>query len=266
MKLIAQLFPQAKHALIVQLQDALAKATEEMKSRIERGQKKVNDLSDKIDDLMHRLKDKHAELGGKFKDTYQKLKGLAKKHISDILSKWAGRTVDEWFHREKRSLREMVDVHIQEEQAAEKLCNAFLRVIPEKKKEEISKLCKDHVTDFVAMLNKWLANGSSRTKRGANEIGKAIKDFFRDIKITYNEKYADFAEWLKTSYKNALEKANGRHEKLKAVAEEAKKKMHEMKEETVNEVMDALKPYKKELGSLWDELKEEVKNTFKKKE
>lgn len=245
------------------MQDALAKAVEELKNRIDRGHTKVNDLAEKVNELIQRLKAKNAELGEKFKQSYNKLKGVARQHIKEILAKLAGSHVEDML-REKRSIKDVMDVHIQEEEVAEKTCNAFLKMVPSAQKVDIETLCKQHVKDFVALLNKWLAHGNSRSKRAASDVTQAIKDFFNDIKIRYHEKYADFAEWLKQSYKNALEKATGRHEKLKAVAEEAIKKMQDMKKQTVEEMLDALRPYKEELGSMWAELTEAAKKVFKK--
>ena len=241
-----------------------------MKQRIDNGHQKLNDVIEKISELTQRLKEHNASLGQRVKDAISKLKGKAKQHLKDILDRFGRKSVDDAFAseedvlREKRSLRDLIDIHIKEKAAAEKLCRVFLKMVPEVKKEEVEVYCKEHLESFMKLINKWFAPRNSRNKRSINEVSKAIRDFFRDIKITYREKYADFAEWLRKSYKNALEKAANRHEKLRNIAIEAKKKMAEMKKQAVEELLDALRPYRAELGKLYDDLIEAAKQVFKK--
>ena len=241
-----------------------------MKQRIDQGHEKLNDLIEKIAELTQRLKEHNASLGQRVKDVISRLKGKAKQYLKDILSRFGRKTVEEAFApeedvlREKRSLRDLIDIHIKEKAAAEKLCRIFLKMVPEVKKEEVDAYCKEHLEKFMKLINKWFGPRNSRNKRSVSEVSKAIRDFFRDIKLKYKEKYAEFAEWLRKSYKNALEKAANRHEKLRNIAIEARKKMAEMKKQAVEELLDALRPYRAELGKLYDDLIEAAKQIFKK--
>jgi len=244
------------------------RAVGQLKERLDHGQKKVNDLLNKIQDLSNRLKQHNADLGTRVRNAIENLKGSAKQHLKDLLAIWFLHHDDEepQMVRERRSIHDVVEIHLKEKEVAERLCNVFLKMIPEVKKADAEVYCKEHVEKFAMLINKWLAaKSNSRNKRSVNEISDAVKAFFNDLKLKYHEKYADLAEWLKESYKNALEKATDRHDKMSRVSKEAILKMKQMKKQTVEELMNALRPYKEELGGLWEELVKAAKDTFKNK-
>ena len=61
---------------------------------------------------------------------------------------------------------------------------------------------------------------------------------------------------LKESYKNGVDKATNKSDRLKEVARQVKEKAKTMKESAIKEAIEVLEPYKQQLGkdphtSLW---------------
>jgi len=251
-----------KSELVKMLQDALHKTVQKIKDRIDHHHGKAQDLLDKAHDLARRLKAHHADLGTKTREAINKLSAKAKEHLKSILDSFKKPE-----QREKRSLRESLDIHRRAEEAAQRICERLIRLVPESRKAEAEATFKKHIMAMSRLLEKLAGQeGHDRSRRSTtNEVSEAVKNFFRDLKISFKEKYGNFAEWLKESYKNGLNKATNKTEQLKEIARQVKEKAKDMKESTIREAIEVLEPYKKQLGSLWTELLEEAKKAIKAK-
>jgi len=250
-----------KSELVKMLQDALHNTVQKIKERIDHHHKKANDLLDKAHDLARRLKAHHADMGEKTREALKKLSTKAKEHLKSILDSF--RKPEQ---REKRSLRDSLDIHRRAEAAAQRICEKLIRLVPESRKAEAEAACKKHIMAMSRLLEKLVGEEEhDRSRRSVSEVSDAVKDFFRDLKISFKEKYGNFAEWLKESYKNGLNKATDKTERLKDLARQVKEKAKDMKESTIKEAIEVLEPYKKQLGSLWTELLEEAKKVLKAK-
>jgi len=238
------------------LQDSLHKTVEKIKTRIDDHHQRAIDLIEKAHELAQRLKAHHADLGENVRKSIKKLSGQAREHLKDIL--------DSFKQREKRSLRDSLDIHRRGEAAADKICETLIRLVPESKKADFAATCKKHIMAMTRLLENLVQDGHDRSRRSTtDEVSEAVKSLFRDLKISFKEKYGNFAEWLKESYKNGFNKATDKTERLKEVARQVKEKAGTMKESAIQEAIDILEPYKQQLGSLWNEMIEAAKKAMK---
>lgn len=118
----------------------------------------------------------------------------------------------------------------------------------------------------VQELLKSILNRSDREKRSVNEVTDKVKDFFKDMGLNFRERYGQFAEWLKNAWGKALDSAKDKHAKLTEIAKEVRDHAKDMKQESVRQAVEILRPFKEQLGGLWQELLTSAKAVLAKKE
>jgi len=92
---------------------------------------------------------------------------------------------------------------------------------------------------------------------------QAIRDMFKNVVDHLMGRYSEFMEWLATVWKNGIEQAKGHHGRLVAIAKEVIADAKDMHKETLREALEILRPYRKELGSLWNDMVEAVNKALK---
>ncbi|XP_076352578.1 uncharacterized protein LOC143247914 [Tachypleus tridentatus] len=91
------------------------------------------------------------------------------------------------------------------------------------------------------------------------DLWQKIKDFFKDLGLQIQEKFSKFAEWVKTIWDAGLENAKDKLTKVKIIAQEFINNAKDVSAEVAREALEFFRPYKDDLGSLWDELYEKAK-------
>lgn len=120
--------------------------------------------------------------------------------------------------------------------------------------------------DALKDLMNNILNRSERKTRAVNEVTDKVKDFFKDMGVNFKERYGQFAEWLKTAWGKALDGAKDKHAKLQEIAKEVRDHAKDMKQESVRQAVEILRPFKDQLGGLWQELLTSAKAVLGKKE
>jgi predicted nucleotide-binding protein (sugar kinase/HSP70/actin superfamily) len=85
-----------------------------------------------------------------------------------------------------------------------------------------------------------------------------------DLRDHAQDRFASFREWLKSNWEKVSGHAKDKHEQFMNVAREIRDHAKEMHKDTVREAVEALRPHKEELGSLWREVLDSAKNAFRK--
>ncbi|XP_022238010.1 uncharacterized protein LOC111085107 isoform X2 [Limulus polyphemus] len=91
------------------------------------------------------------------------------------------------------------------------------------------------------------------------DLWQKIKDFFKDLGLQIQEKFSKFAEWVKTIWNSGLENAKDKLAMVKIIAQEFINNAKDVSAEVAREALEFFRPYKDDLGTLWDELYEKAK-------
>lgn len=115
------------------------------------------------------------------------------------------------------------------------------------------------VWDRIRSLFVTPLQGAPREKR---QIGQAFREFIENFRKTVQGHFADFSEWLKGHWTKAIEHATNQRERWTAIAREIRDHASEMSKETAREAREALEPHRQELGGLYNEVMEKLKNVI----
>ncbi|CAO4362918.1 unnamed protein product [Caenorhabditis nigoni] len=96
-----------------------------------------------------------------------------------------------------------------------------------------------------------------------NGLTGGIDDFLDgldlDLKIELKNKYQIFGKYVKDLYDNGHDFGKDKLENIKRIAKEFVGHASEVSKEVATEALEFMKPYKEDLGALWNELKDAVK-------
>ncbi|KAJ6640932.1 hypothetical protein Bhyg_05865 [Pseudolycoriella hygida] len=106
------------------------------------------------------------------------------------------------------------------------------------------------------------ATNARKTNVSVAETLKLVKDYFELLNTDISEKYAKFGAFVLENMGDVYSCARNEHEAIKEIAKEFYRYMEDLSEETVAEGLEFLRPYKEDLGSLWDQIKEAAKEIF----
>jgi len=221
------------------------------------------------------MKELKVDLGNKAKELMEKLKEKVSKFWQDLLDKLKG--------DEKRSLNEEFNMDFNFRDIFKKLKDALVdKIDKEKLKAKIEQLFgkgNEMADSLLELINKKgdkyreklldLVDrflGKDEEKRSVKEIWEKIKDYFKDLKIDLQEKYMKFGEWVKENFQNHLEKGKDKIESIRNIAKEFIDHTKGVSKEVAVEALEFLKPYKEDLGALWEQVKTTVQDIVKKKE
>jgi alcohol dehydrogenase YqhD (iron-dependent ADH family) len=135
------------------------------------------------------------------------------------------------------------------------MAQEFLKTLHSRGKEALSK-----VVDRILSVLK------PRETRAIRDIAENVRDFFHNLGINVRERYADFAEWLSGVWQQGVGHAKGKIAQLKEIAREVTDHAKEMHKETVREAIEALRPFRDQLGDMWRELLDAGRDALKGKE
>jgi gas vesicle protein len=270
--LVKQAEDDTKTELGKRLRETLDDILEKIKDSIEKGKVVGKDLQDKLNEVKQKLKDLRQDIGTKARELMDKIKEKAKKFWEDFIDKLKGdkrRSVEdplaafdmkEMFKKLKNLLREKIDKEKLKEKVeslfgkGSEMADSLLKLINEKGDKYKQKLL-DLIDRYVG-----------KEERSISEYWQKIKDYFKDLHIEIKEKYMKFGEWVKEHFEKGLEKGKDKFANIKKIAQEFVDHTKGVSKEIAVEALEFLKPYKEDLGSLWDQVKETVKDIVNKKD
>lgn len=119
---------------------------------------------------------------------------------------------------------------------------------------------------LMKVIDNVMSAGKGRETRQISDMRETISGFLKDLGVNFRDRYADFADWLKGSWKSGIEKAKDQHERLKEIAKEVTSHAKDMQKETLKEAVEVLRPFREELGSLWGDLRDAAKRALGKEQ
>jgi len=264
----------SKSQLAKALREALEDTISKIKEKIDDKHQKAQDLLAKANELVDKLKELKANVGDKAKEMLagykDKVKGLFDKLIERIRGgNRDKRDVSEevilsnlnlsaLLEKVRAKLREKVGVEAISQYVRElfgrfnPIAQEFIRTLHGRGQAALTRI----VDNLLAVLK-------SRETRGIKDIAQKVRDFLSTLGVGVREKYADFAEWLNEVWNRGVDHAKDRVGRLREVAREVTAHAKEMHKETVREAIEALRPFKEDLGSMWQELLTAARDALK---
>jgi uncharacterized coiled-coil DUF342 family protein len=264
----------SKSQLAKALREALEDTISKIKEKIDDKHQKAQDLLAKANELVDKLKQLKANVGDKAKEMLagykEKVQGLFDKLIERIRGgNRDKRDVSEevilsqlnlsaMLEKVRAKLREKISVEKISQYVREMfgrfnpLAQEFIRTLHGKGQEALTRI----VDNLLAVLK-------ARETRGIKEIAQKVRDFLSSLGVNAREKYADFAEWLNEVWNRGVDHAKDRVGRLREVAREVTSHAKEMHKETVREAVEALRPFRDELGNMWQELLTAARDALK---
>jgi len=250
------------------LKDALDGVVTKIKDAVDHGQKVAQELVDKARDIASKLQ----ELGGKAAKEAQTLLESLKEKAGSLL----GKILESLFGtKEKREVEEGLDLNSLLTKVKDALVgNLNFDDIVEYiqklfgnasalAKNFIETLKQKGVEALQSLVEKVLNVFGGKDTRDLKDIANKVTDFFSGLGKAAQEKFAEFAGWIRDLITQGKELAGEKLEKLKAVAREVLEHANTLKEEVAREALEFLRPYKDQLGSLFGEVVDALKKTVK---
>ncbi|XP_013792385.1 uncharacterized protein LOC106476266 [Limulus polyphemus] len=249
------------------LKEALDNVLNKIKDSIDQGKEVAQNLLDKAKDIAGQLKDLGVDAGGKALELLLKLKdrlkdwvtglleklGIGKRSLLDILGNLVGgldiRSIIEKIKNmimEKLNIQQIVDYIKEKLGTVSELAQTLIQTIKERGLEALKDL-----------VNKIL--GVGRSAYSLKDLWEKVKDFFKNLGIGITEKFWKFAEWVKTIWDAGIENAKDKLAKVKLIALEFITHAKDISAEVAREALEFFRPYKDDLGDLWNKLVEEAK-------
>ncbi|GIY69968.1 uncharacterized protein CDAR_60731 [Caerostris darwini] len=250
--------------MISQLKDKFQDIVKKVKDAFENG-KSITDGLEKLEQLRKKLKEYNIDIGDfggeflqklkdKVKDYWNKLKDkLTSKRSADIdvfgMLERLKKLIKEKFNPEK--LKEIVEKYFGKgSEIAEQLIN-LLKEHGEKRKQKI--------LDWIDRIL-----GDKEEKRSSNsEVSEKFKDFFKDLGLDIKERFTKFGNWVKEQYKKGLQKGKDKVDNLRKIAKEFLDQTKHIGKEIAEEALEFFKLYKKDLGIIFDDVSERIKEIMK---
>jgi len=262
-----------KKEIADRLKQTLDEILDKMKESLDKGKLYKDDLQGKLDDIKAKLKELKIDMGDKAKELLEKVRERVRNFFRDILEKLKGKerrsfeeqaefNLREMFKNLKKLILDRVDKDKLKAKVEEifgkgsEIADSLLKVINEKGDKY-----KDKIMDFI---DRFL--GKDESKRSVSEVWEKIKDYFKNLHIDLKEKYMKFGEWVKEVYDKGLEKGKTKLENIRNIAKEFVDHTKGVSKEVAVEALEFLRPYKEDLGSLWDQVKETVKDIVQRKD
>ncbi|KAG8177719.1 hypothetical protein JTE90_026561 [Oedothorax gibbosus] len=260
-----------KTELSKKLRETLDHLLEKIKEAVEHGKTVREDLQLKLKEIRDKMKDLKVDMGDKAKDLIEKIREKSREFLKNLLEKLglndnkrsvqdeelelalAAFNFKDIFNKLKQALIDKVDkeqLKAKVEQLFGKgseMADALLKVINEKGDQYKQKL-HDLIDRFLG-----------KEKRSIKDYWEKVKDYFKDLHIDLQEKYSKFGEWVKNVVDKGLNKSKDKMENIKQIARELVDHAKGLSKEVAEEGLNFLRPYKEDLGSLYDQVKETVK-------
>jgi len=239
-----------KIKIIETLQESLAAILEKIRIRVEERHQSAQDLLEKAKEIAVRLQELHARKGEKVKALLERLHGRIKDLVSSFLNKLAGRN--------KRSITE-TEEELLEMLQLDKIFIELLKRSEELKEQFLAKL-EEKLGHRADKVREWIdsyVHPRMRRQAPGNTVDK-VRQWFKETVDHLKGRYADFLDWLVVVWNHGIAQAKGHHARLVAIAKEVIEDAKTMHKETLREALEILKPYKEELGNLYNEMVDAV--------
>jgi len=264
----------SKSQLAKALREALEDTISKIKEKLDDKHQKAQDLLAKAKELADKLKELKANVGDKAREMLAGYKEKVQGLFDKIIERIRGGNRDKRDVSEEVILREInlsallekVRAKLREgvtmDKISQYLRELFGRFNP-MAQEFIRTLHSKGQGALTRIVDNLLAVLKSRETRGLKDIAQKVRDFLATLGAGAREKYADFAEWLNEVWNRGVDHAKDRVGRLREVAREVTTHAKEMHKETVREAVEALRPFKEELGNMWQELLSAARDALK---
>ncbi|XP_076349292.1 uncharacterized protein LOC143246451 [Tachypleus tridentatus] len=249
------------------LKEALDNVLQKIKDSLDHGREVSQELLDKAKDIVSQLKDLGIDAGSKALELLNRLKDRLKDWIKSLLEKLGigKRNIVDILHELIKDLDiKAILIRIRDKIIENVNIEAIVNYIREKLGEKselvrrLLEIIKNQGIDALRdLIDKILNIGGQYS---IIELWEKIKNFFKDLGLQIQEKFFKFAEWVKSIWSSGLEAAKDKLAKVKIIAQEFIDHAKDVSAEVAREALEFFRPYKEDLGGLWDKLVEEAKN------
>lgn len=257
------------------LRETLDHLLEKIKDAVDHGKTIKEDLQQKLKEIKEKMKDLHIEVGEKARELIERIKEKSKEFLKNLLEKLGLKdkralfaeeaelalldfNIKDIFQRLKKALLDKIDKEKLKAKIEEffgkgsKMGDSLLEIINEKGDKYKQKL--------LDLIDRFLGQ---KEKRSVSDYWEKIKDYFKDLHIDLKEKYSKFGEWVKNVITKGLDKSKSKIENIREIAREFIDHAKGVSKEVAVEAENFLRPYKDDLGKLYDQVKETVKEIIK---
>jgi hemerythrin len=217
---------------------------ERIRVRVEERHQSAQDLIEKVKELAGRLNQLQDSKENEVKALFGRLNGRVKDLVESIIDKLTSRP------RKTRSIHASALKSTSDEDLLKQL--NWDRLM-------LETFIRTQLDEVSGALNRQRRQADSDSNNPIAQIREVFDKFVGHFLARYNE----FTQWLASVWKNGIEQAKGQHERLVAIATEVIADAKDMQKETLRESLEILRPYRKELGSLWTDLVAAVNKALK---
>jgi uncharacterized coiled-coil DUF342 family protein len=267
----------SKSELAKALREALEDTINQIKDKIDDKHQKAKDLIVKANELVEKLKQIRANAGDKARDLVANYKEKVSNLFAKLIEKIRGEK------REKRDVSE--EVILSGLDLTSMLENVRAKLREKVNPEVISAYVRTLFGRFNPMAEEFIrtlhARGQAalqrvvdnllqvlkgRERRAIRDVAQNVRDFLAGLGDHVRGRYADFAEWLGQVWNKGISQARDKHAQLREIAHEVIGHAKEMHKQTVREAVEALRPFREDLGNMWQELLDAARDALKRKE
>jgi len=261
---IEQMAEDVESEVASKVKEALKEILEKIKDSIDQGKTVGQELLEQVKELRNRFKDLGEDEGENAKEMLQKIREKAREALKKILerlglgSRNLDDSMDQVARMRFRELVERIKEKLSSNETIQKI-REYLRnhvgksELVQKLKELVARL-KD--TDLRELI-RHLFDHHTHEKRSVELRGETwdkIKDFFKDLNVKIKEHSKKFGQWVKEMWGKGLDKMKEKYGTIKAIAMEFIANAKDMSAEMAREALEFFRPYKDDLGSLWQQI------------
>ncbi|KAF8778214.1 hypothetical protein HNY73_014956 [Argiope bruennichi] len=223
-----------------------------------------------VKELREKLRNLGEKEGEKVREILKEIREKAKEALKKILERlgYGKRNLDDSMdHVARMRFREII------EKIKEKiLSNEFIQKIREyirnhygdspivkKLKEFVESLQDGELKEILSHLFDYQQQNSVQLR---GETWDKVKSFFKDLNIKIQEHSKKFGQWVKDMWGKGLDKMKDKYGTIKAIAMEFIANSKDMSAEMTREALEFFRPYKDDLGTLWNKLVDATKEAI----
>ncbi|GIY45507.1 uncharacterized protein CEXT_667481 [Caerostris extrusa] len=252
--------------MISQLKDKFQDIVKKVKDAFENG-KSITDGLEKLEKLRKKLKEYNIDIGDFGGEFLEKLKDKVKDYWNKLKEKLTSkRSADIDVFGIFERLKKLIKRKIQPRKIEGNCGEVFRKRKRRKSQEQLINLLKEHGEKRKQKILDWIDRilGDKEEKRSSNsEVSEKFKDFFKDLGLDIKERFTKFGNWVKEQYKKGLQKGKDKVDNLKKIAKEFLDQTKHIGKEIAEEALEFFKLYKKDLGIIFDDVSERIKEIMK---
>ncbi|XP_042901847.1 uncharacterized protein PF3D7_1120000 [Parasteatoda tepidariorum] len=267
---IEQMADDIESELGQKIREALKEMLEKIKDHVDNGKavglelfEKVKELREKMSELgegeTEKMKEMLRNVREKAKEALRKILerlGLGKRNLDDSMDQMARMKFKELYEK----IREKILSNENIKKIREYILNKYGESqIVKKLKELVEKLSDVELKEIIGHLFDY-HHQSGVEMRG--EAWDKVKNFFKDIGVKIQDHSKKFGRWVKDMWGKGIEKLKEKHGTIKAIAMEFIANAKDLSAEMSREALEFFRPYKDDLGALWDKLVEATKEAI----